>query len=380
MARQEIILLFWDCPECGHAHIPGPTQRCPNCFWWRDRETNFYEAPDSRVLSPEELEQFQGPDWICKVCGAANPERGEPVANLLCGNCQQWQTNSLDLGDAAPDDLAAGIAVAKKHGEWQDGFHLPPETAANSKRQPSRAKADCRKYGWFALIGLVAFGAVGVGWGLLVPRIIEAEVIARNWTVSIEIQELRPVREGGWSLPTGAYNVTSSQRQSGTREVQTGTQTQQVEVAYEEQVGTQEECTTVSRGDGTGERSCTDVPVYATRYRTETKEVPVYRTEPVYDTWYDYTIDAWQRLQVAVASGTDDQPRRPPAVSRGNSPYPQQTLAPVETCQVGVRYQRRQQVETQTWTLPCDQYDQLATGQAATFKRHLGQTALQSTE
>jgi len=383
MAREEVILLFWDCPECGHAHIPGPTQRCPNCFWWRDRGVEFYEAPDSRVLTPEEVAQYQGPDWICKVCGAANPERGEPVANLICGNCQQWQTNSLDLGEAAPEDLASGMVVVQKSGTWEEGFHLPPETESDTAESLPRQGFNWRKYRNVATVGIVGFASCGVLWGAwqaIAPRSIEAEIVSRDWVVSVEIQEQRPVAEGGWSVPSDAYHVRSSQRQRGTRQVQTGTRTEQVQVAYQEQTGTREECKTVSRGDGTGTRSCQDVPVYETRYRTETKEVPVYTTEPVYDTWYDYTVDRWQTLRTVEERGTDAMSRRAPAVSLSGGSYPLRTLEPQETCRVGVRYQRRQAVKVETWTLPCAQYDQLTMGQTVTFKRSFGGTTLQGAE
>ncbi len=382
MARQETILLFWDCPECGHEHIPGPSHRCPNCFWWRDRTVEFYEAPDSRVLSPEEVAQYQGPDWICKVCGAANPERGEPVEHLVCGNCGQWQTNSLDLGDTAPQALPTGQAVAQVEGEWHEGFRLssveasPRQTQARSKTSKTGAR---RHYRWIILTGVAIATACGVLLGLwraVTPRTIVADVVARTWTVGVEVQELRPVAEGGWNLPAGAYNVSTSQRQRGTRQVQIGTETEQVQVSYQEQVGTREECTTVSLGDGTGSRSCTDVPVYETRYRTETREVPVYRTEPVYDLWYDYMIDTWQPLETVEVWGADDEPRQPPLVSLRQQPYPQQALAPVETCRIQAQYERRQELETATWILPCDQYDQLTTGQTATFQRSFGRTTL----
>jgi len=101
MTRKEIILLFWDCPYCGHKHIPEPTRRCPGCFWWRDRTVNFYEAPDSVVLSPAEVARYAGSDWICKACGAANPETGEPREKLVCGKCHARQID-LDGGSAPP--------------------------------------------------------------------------------------------------------------------------------------------------------------------------------------------------------------------------------------------------------------------------------------
>ncbi len=343
MARQEVILLFWDCPQCGHKHIPGPTRRCPQCFWWRDRTVNFYEAPDSVVLSPEEAARYAGPDWICKVCGAANPETGEPRENLICGNCHSWQTNDLDLGKAPPQTLPTGVPLTKTS-----------PTKPNRLVKPIALGMGC---------GLGIFGLLLGSWQLSRPRAVTAEVVGRRWQVQVPIEEQRPVAEEGWTLPAGAYNVRTEQRQRSTRQVPVGTTTRTVEVPYQEPVGTEEECTTTSRGDGTGERTCREVPVYATRYRSETREETVYRTEPVYDTWYRYTIPKWQPLRTEMAVGTESSPRRPPAFRLATRPYPQRALPPRETCFLDVRLETK----PQTWEIPCPEYDLVRTGQTQTF-------------
>ncbi|MGQ9866966.1 MAG: hypothetical protein ACUVSQ_11940 [Pseudanabaenaceae cyanobacterium] len=343
MARQEVILLFWDCPECGHKHIPGPTRRCPQCFWWRDRTVNFYEAPDSVVLSPEEAARYAGPDWICKVCGAANPETGEPREHLICGNCNSWQTNDQDLGHAPPQTLPTGVPLT-----------TPPSRQPNRLVKPIALGIVCG----LGILGL----AIGI-WRLSRPRVVTAEVVGRRWQVQVPIEDQRPVVEEDWTLPAGAYNVSSEQRQRSTREVPVGTTTTTVEVPYQEEVGTREECTTTSRGDGTGDRTCRDVPVYETRYRSETREETVYRTEPVYDTWYRYTIQRWQPLRTATAVGTENTPRQPPAFQLATQPYPQRALSPQETCFLDVRVQ----TQLQSWEIPCPEYDLVRTGQTRTF-------------
>ena len=118
MTRREVILLFWDCPYCGHKHIPGPTRRCPGCFWWRDRTIDFYEAPDSVVLSPAEVARYAGPDWICKACGAANPETGAPRESLVCGNCHTRQID-IDGGRTPLETLPTGVAVEHQPSRWE---------------------------------------------------------------------------------------------------------------------------------------------------------------------------------------------------------------------------------------------------------------------
>ncbi len=363
MARQETVLLFWDCPECGRQEIPGPTRRCPECFWWRDRDVPFYETPDSRVLSPQEAASYRGPDWICKVCGAANPERGEPAATLRCGNCDQWQVNHLDLGQTAPERLPTGQTVPRRNRE-----NVPPT-------QPEAQPAWPRLAAIAAAVLAIALLLWG-GWQAFGPRAVEATVLSRHWTTSVIVQEQRPVSGSGWTLPIDAYDVSTTERPHGTRQVQTGTRSQVVQVPYRIQTGSREQCSTVSLGDGTGERRCTQVPVFETRYRRQTETVPVYETETVYDPWYSYTVDRWQTQATRRREGTGDEPRQPPAVELSKRPYPQRARPPVETCEVTVRYRDRQQPRTETWTLACGDYDQLRAGDTATFRRALGQTKL----
>ncbi|MCG9885179.1 MAG: hypothetical protein MH825_06305 [Cyanobacteria bacterium] len=363
--RAETILLFWDCPDCGHPHIEGPTKRCPGCFYWRDRAVKFYETPESRVLTAEEEAKYTNPDWICKVCGAANADEGLPVDQLLCGSCNQWQTNNLDLGNTNPDRLPTNEVVNQRPSHW-----IPPAP----RRDPDTPPTPTTSTNWRRRIAIGALGLGGsatvwAGVTLLSPQPIEAEILARFWTVTVEVQEKRPTTDSGWNLPSDAYSVSSSTRQSGTRQVQVGTRQEKERVSYREKTGTKQECKTVSKGNGTGTRSCKDVPVYTTKYRTETKTVPVYRDEPIYDTWYRYTVDRWKQKQILTQEGQEGSPRTPPSVRLTNRPYPEQTLAPVETCWLQVSYGEKGEQKMAEWSLPCDQYDRLRRGQTAQFEK-----------
>ena len=374
--RTEKILLFWDCPECGHAHIEGPTQRCPRCFWWRDRSVNFYEAPDSRVLTPEEEAKYTRPDWICKACGASNPDTGQPASELLCGSCHSWQTNDLDMGTEGPTRAATDKEVATVQGKWQEGFRID-EGDGGAAPKPKPKKSGSLKNRVVA--GAIALGLGGTGfgaWQLFTPTIIDAEITQRTWTVAVEIQEQRPVDGSGWNLPSGAYNVRREERRRGSRKVQTGTTTEDVQVSYREQTGTKEECRTASDGNGVGTRSCRDVPVYTTKYRTETKTVPVYRNEPVYDTWYSYTQEKWMQQTTVNNSGSGDAPRTPPTVTLDNQPYPERQLSPRETCYITGQYEHDDKMTENRWSLPCSQYDRLKVGQTVTLEDRGGSVTL----
>ncbi|MGD1938025.1 MAG: hypothetical protein ACFCA4_10775 [Cyanophyceae cyanobacterium] len=365
--RSKKILLFWDCPECGHSHVEGPTQRCPRCFWWRDRQVEFYEANDSRLLTPEEEAQYTRPDWICKVCGASNADTGQPVAELLCGSCNSWQTNSLDLGSDRPEDANVGAQVATVRGQWQEGFRV--DEGATSPPPPPKKSGGLGKK---IVAGAIALGIGGTGfgaWQLFSPDIIDAEITQRTWTVNVEIQEQRPVSGSGWNLPSGAYNVNRREKQRTTRKVQTGTTTENVKVSYQAQTGTKEQCRTTSDGNGVGTRTCRDVPVYTTKYRTETKTIPVYRNEPVYDTWYTYTEDKWGTQTTVSNNGVGDSPRTAPAFTLDNQPYPERSRPPQEICYITGQFEQDNQVSQEQWSLPCAQYDRLKLGETVTLER-----------
>ena len=367
MTRREVILLFWDCPYCGHKHIPGPTRRCPACFWWRDRTVNFYEAPDSVVLSPAEVARYAGPDWICKACGAANPETGAPRESLVCGNCHTRQID-IDGGRTPLETLPTGVAVERRLSMVSSGSPITGGYVRTISYTDRRILGAVYTLAALGLFGLGILGLNGLSTWVYRPRPVAAQVLRRHWRVEVPIEERRPVSEGGWTLPAGAYNVRTETRQQSTRRVQVGTKTETVKVPYEEKVGTRTECTTVSRGDGTGERVCSEQPIYETRYRTETEEVPIYREEPVYATWYSYTIDRWQPLRTAVVEGTENMPRRADTVELATHPYPQRKLSPKEICFLDVYAQNRRQ----TWRIVCEQYDWVVSEKQQMFLKRPG--------
>ena len=49
-------------------------------------------------------------------------------------------------------------------------------------------------------------------------------------------------------------------------------------------------------------------PIYETRYRTETREEPVYEEQPIYDTLYTYEIERWTVDRTESTSGSDANP------------------------------------------------------------------------
>lgn len=113
----------------------------------------------------------------------------------------------------------------------------------------------------------ISLGAIGVFvvsvliWFLFIathPERMTAD--SASWDRKIEVVKFVVVRDDGWSHPSDAYDIDRSWRQSGTRQVYAGTES-------------------YSCGTTSNPRTCT---------RTK------YRTEPVYDWWYEYKINRWR--------------------------------------------------------------------------------------
>lgn len=391
--RVEYIELFWRCPECGQDHISAIPYLnstgwyCPSCFFRRDDSVELYEAPDSQVITDPELiariEEGRA-DWICKHCGSLNPDTNVPKEMLVCEVCNLWQTDETD--QSAPKRDQSGEVLESRQ-EVIDRFENPcPPTLQKASRA---ATEDKRRIVSALLMAGTAVGIAWGGWWLLKADPVEVTVESLPWSVSVEVQQLRPVDKSGWdeTVPADARILTSETRQRGTQEVQRGTKVIMVKEQYQSgtrtetyteqeryQSGTREECTTTSTGTGAGKRTCHDVAVYSTRPVQRTRQVPEYSTrqvqktvpnlvrEPVYDTYVYYQVDEWLHKQTLTNTGFDNQPRIAPAVELDHSPYRERTLAPEISCYLTGAEPQGEESKIQTWEIPCHQFNSLDTG------------------
>lgn len=404
MDKVEYIELFWDCPQCGQAHISAvfnaQGNRCPHCLHWRTEDVPLYEAADSQIITDPALIDRQ-PFWVCKVCHAVNEDTGLAANLLQCGNCDSYQTSEVGgiTGDsaadqAAPDPVAVGAPVAFKQNN----------SAGNTQslRQPSSGSQ--KSGGGFSrwVAGLIGLSLVG--GGIVVSLAVAAQIRERSplqvqvtdlvWTVETEVQELKTLTRQAWAaeLPSGATITKSERRQQGTRQEQRGVRTVLVPERYQSgtrtetymdseryQSGTQEKCKTTSQGNGVGKRTCRDVPVYSTRQVQRTRSVPVYSTRqvpiqepiwvdvPVYSNWITYRIKEWVPVQTYSQTGRDDAPKRTPTVKLTQQP-PQKIAATRTICRLSGDYSTQPgwfqspQSTAGSWTLPCSEYDRINIG------------------
>lgn len=145
---------------------------------------------------------------------------------------------------------------------------------------------------------------------------VEAEVTGFSWQRSITIEEERTFIEEDWDVPFDGRLISQSRRIRYYEDVLDHYETVPQQVCVNVQVGTESySCGTISRDLGNGyfetETEYCDRAVYTTECHTEYSQEPVYRQEPVYDTYYRYEIDRWVTDRTERASGTDRDPYWP---------------------------------------------------------------------
>lgn len=290
---------YWICPACKHKN-PGNLELCESCghtLEIKEGEPSpfFLDETSQEVNQINELrEAHSGADWICDYCNTAN--------DGLAKSCKQCGSGRQQKLEKAPEQK------------------LPPK-----KRSVSKILIGSG----IALIALILL--------LAIPLYDPVKITGFSWERNIEIEYSRIVTEEGWELPTGGTLLKTETRFSHnqdvldhydrvevkkSREVEDGYTTETYTEYEDVQVGT-ETVKTGTRDLGNGyfedvyeerpvyERKAVQqtrqVPKYRTEYYTEIEEVPVYRQEPVYKTWYTYDILRWfhQRLEKTTGNSKE---------------------------------------------------------------------------
>lgn len=115
------------------------------------------------------------------------------------------------------------------------------------------------------------------------------------WDTKIDVYQYQTNHEGDWYVPTGGRETDHYRKQRGTRKV----------------LDHYDHVKRTKSGDcsysGTGKNKRRVCQPDTTYY----DDVPVYRYDPVYDTWYEYDIDEWNHIQPLVAKGINHEWRFP---------------------------------------------------------------------
>lgn len=300
----------WDCPSCGHTNL-GPQKHCPNCGKARGRV--YLPEGEPAVTDQDKIaEARSGPDWDCAHCSAVNS-----ASALYCTECgaqkgtspnREVKTYSLEEvpRTAAETEVASQpyLASTSLHSSWE------PEKPRKLLPQVNLKS--------LAMLGLVGMVILGIYLAFFQTHEVKVNVSGFSWTRTVHIEQYRTVNEGDWSVPSRGRQISSETRVHHYVTVLDHYQTRTRSV-YDHS----ESYTCGSRDLGNGYYE--DVECSRSVYRDETYQDPVYRQDPVYQTWYFYDIDKWVHERDAAASGnTRDDP--PPAWPQFNLAYEGQTV------------------------------------------------------
>jgi Zn-finger in Ran binding protein and others len=324
----------WDCSSCGSKAIYGRHVDCPGCGRPRPAGVRFYLAEGEPVIKdPERLrEAAAGADWICEACGASNR-----ALLAHCGGCgaPRGTSPTQPVREYGPDGTARPLAVAS-----------PPSV------KPARRMSRVQKWilGGVAGVWVVAAAADEIRLPRRPqrpPKLAPAVVTALVWEHKLVVEERRLVPDSGRTLPDSALDVVASQVIDGYKKEVASYVTHTRRVPREQVVvlGHRTETRTVTEREESGTRTytcgqrdlgngyfeditCTE-PDYVTRrrrvqvqvpitrtdtvYDTVTEREPVYREVPVYATHYRYRAVQWVPVDTLRASGDTTPPVWPGA-------------------------------------------------------------------
>lgn len=361
----KIIEGVWDCAYCGAAKVRGGLRECPQCGHPRDENVEFYmDNPQNYVLDEALAEKArQGPDWVCQFCDCLNSatvsvcegcgSAREAETKDYFENLQEQQEKAKREVDEQPDDITAEAA---------DEYCPEPRPIAKPDRQKRINYGKIMKVGVVALL-VVAFIAGMVM--LFTPREVTGTIVDMKWSRSVEIEEYKTVRESGWSVPSGGREVSRSEEIHHYNsvishyETKTRTYTEQVLDHYEEYVSGYRDL-----GNGYFEEITSQRPVYRTETRTETYEEPVYVQVPVYETKYVYDIEKWVHQTNKRTEGNDKNPYWSDYKCKAN----ERIGSKMEVFSVTVKLDNG---DTETYSLPYDQWDSLNLEQKIKLKTYI---------
>lgn len=318
----KIIRGYWDCQYCGKKKIDGLVDECPGCGKHKPEGTSYYMGdPNNKndILSESQLNEAhidisecdgEHREWVCHYCNQTN----------------NWQDDICVSCGAPREDK-------KQDNEWKCeacGAMNPLHTRTCLKCGTERASAAENRSedivqdnnndvtnsttSWIEKSTLVTFGLVFLS--LLILYILAFVPIKKNiitvtgikWERQVTIENYEEVSESGWSKPDDAYNVTSKTEYRCTRQVPDHVETRYNTETYEVLDGYDTHTSYSDNGNGTFSEETYETP----RYRTETREVPyfktIYRDERVYDNYYSYNVMKWVTGKTYSTKGTDHKP------------------------------------------------------------------------
>ena len=286
----------WDCQYCGTKGNLGRDKACQNCGRSRPGGAKFYlpTEEEAAVLDAKLLKLAEaGQDWVCAFCGSSN--HAEATNCHYCGAPREGDSQVQEIKEY-------GLGQAPDSGDmtFDDPPERPrPQTEIVSTKKSSKLPLIIGG----ALVGLILLcGLIFGGFLLFGGQDVDAAVSGFQWERSINVEAFQTVVEEDWSVPSGGRLIDQRQEIRSYTQVLDHYETRQRDIQVQVGVETYV-CGQRDLGNGFFEDiDCTE-PIYETQ--TESYEEPVYREEPVYETFYNYEIDRWNVVRSPSVSGSD---------------------------------------------------------------------------
>lgn len=286
---------LWDCPGCEGTNR-GRHLRCQGCGATREEDAKFYlpeGEPDILPDNPVYAVAAGGADWICPYCDTSNR-----AGNPTCDNCG---------------------GGSKEEGSEREVFEVPPEPKPKeASASPTPAPKDPKEKSScsgclikLAIFHLILFAVVAFFGQTHEAKV---EVVGHHWIRTLQPEEYRTLHEGSWSneVPSDARNRRQERKIRSYRQVLVRTETKTRRKTRQVQSGTEQyKCGKINMGNGFFKDKYCSRPKYRTESYTETYQEPIYRDEPVYDTYVNYDVDRWVGLEKLSREGSDQVPLWP---------------------------------------------------------------------
>lgn len=303
------IEMLWRCSTCREEN-GGRHKECQGCGKPLEGE-EFYmpgdTSPEAAVTDPELVRQAKaGPDWECAYCRSS--QRRDDGTCAQCGASQK-EDGAGDGREPEPPRRRLDSPAPS----------VPPVAA------PAPRPWEDRRFRVGAAIAIGASLVALCLWLVFRTRVVDVSVASVRWERRVLVERYHVCHREGWDRDPGSFN----ERDLGKKvhhydKVVDHYRTEH----YTEQVACGQDCVTVPQTCRTTPRSCTSNKNgfatctggdtvcsgggqrCSTRYCSEprTREVPVYRDEPVYRTWWAWDVWAWDLNRTVMESGDDLSP------------------------------------------------------------------------
>ncbi|MDF1662448.1 MAG: hypothetical protein P1V97_11795 [Planctomycetota bacterium] len=338
----EIVLAYWDCTSCDTKKIRGDVYECENCGSDRPEDVKFYlpDPENAEVISDQAgvAAAEAGADWRCEYCDSWMAASVETCTN--CGGGEEGESpkqstetyNSLDEIPQNTEEARHGKAKKVNDEDGDDG------------QAEAKSGGGCIK----SIMTLMVLGVMGIFLMCCVMTVFlpgetrkEVTVVEHTWSLKTELEEFRTVSEGGWSKPSGAFEVSSERKLHHNDQVIDHYDTRYRQESYQVRQGSTTESytekvrsgtkrvrsgtTTKNLGNGRFKkipryknvpvyktvRKTRQVPRYVTKYRRVAERHPVYRNVPIYKTYYKYKVNRWFPFKTLKNAGSGKSPKWP---------------------------------------------------------------------